>query len=216
MTKTTTTLLISLLVACGRGDKTSKKHDDKPQQAPAVVTRTSVRDVAVAQSHVCAVLSTGQVACWGELHGALEPLTTKPEVIPGVAGATAISETDCVLRGDKPAVCWDHERVVVDVPGTEGAKKIISRAWEPCFLLASGSVTCWDKHEKKSAPIRGLPKLRAIDNRSWGADEWCYVTEAGAVGCSGADVDESRKTLPRYSDSVDIVRTEQDTVCVLR
>ena len=117
-TKTTTTLLISLVVACG---KSSPKPHDKPAPAPPTAAHTGIRDVAVAQSHACAVLASGQVACWGELHGPLEPLTTKPELIPGITGATQISKEDCVLRGDKPAMCWDNERNVTEVPGTEGA-----------------------------------------------------------------------------------------------
>lgn len=216
MTKTTTTLLISLLLACG---KTSKKQPDNhaPAPAEAAVAHTRIRDVAVAQSHVCAVLATGQVACWGELHGPLEPLTTKPEIIPEIAGATAISEEDCVLRGDKTAMCWvvyDKERVVSEVPGTEGAKKIIEHEWNPCFLLASGSVTCWDRHEKKATAMPGLAKLRSIDR--WAYNEWCYVKDTGAIECSGDHVDDLGKTLPSYPDALDVVRVEQDTACVLR
>lgn len=211
MTKTTTTLLISLaVVACG-------KRGTKPHQAPpaeAAVARTTVRDVAVSQSHVCAVLSTGQVACWGELHGSLEPLTTKPQVRAGVTGATAISDEDCVLRGDKPAMCWDNEGNVSEVPGTEGARKIVKSDWNPCFLLATGSVTCWDRQTKKANTFPGLSKLRSID--SWGYNEWCYVKDTGAIECSGDHESDLGKTLPSYPDALDVVRVEQDIACVLR
>ncbi len=163
---------------------------------------------------MCAALGSGQVACWGELHGPLEPLTTKPEIIAGITDATAISDEDCVLRGDKPAMCWDNERVVSEVPGTEGATKIIRNDWNPCFLLKTGSVTCWSERDKKATPVEGLPKVRAIDN--WAYSEWCYVKDTGAIECSGDHVDDLGKTLPSYPDVLDVVRVEQDTVCALR
>lgn len=222
-TKTTTTLLISLLVACG---KSTPKPPDNPAPesatastaaaAPAaqIIGPTAVRDVAVAQSHACAILASGQVACWGELHGSLEPLTTKPQLVAGITGAIAISAEDCVLRGDKPAMCWDNEGTVSEVPGTEGAKKIVRNDRNPCFLLATGSVTCWDERAKKPKPVPGLAKLRSIDN--WAYNEWCYVTDIGAIRCSGDHAEDLGKALPTYPDAIDVVRVEQDTACVLR
>lgn len=219
-TKTTTTLLISLLVACG---ETNPKPPDKPATTTAPVAspaaapsigHTTILDVAVGQSHACAVLASGQVACWGELHGSLEPLTTKPELVAGVSGATAISPEDCVLRGDKPAMCWDNEGKVSEVPGTEGAKKIIRNDWNPCFLLASGSVTCWARLKKTVTPVPQLAKLRSIDR--WAYNEWCYVKDTGAIECSGDHVDDLGKSLPTYPDALDVVRVEQGTACVLR
>ena len=152
MTKTTTTLLISLLVvACG---KSSTKPHAKPP-AEAAVARSSIRDVAVAQSHVCAVLSTGQVACWGELHGPLEPLTTKPEIIPGITGATAISDEDCVLRGDKPAMCWDNERTVSEVPAPRTRRRSSTPIGTPAFSSRTARSRCWDAREKKATAEAG-------------------------------------------------------------
>lgn len=202
-------LLIVALVACG-GDREKKPPEPKPAEAPAAV-RTGVRDVAVSQSHVCAVLATGQVACWGELEGPLEPLTTKPQIVKGVTDAVAISDEDCVLRGAKPAMCWDHDGVA-EVPGTENAKKLVGDQWNPCFLLATGSVSCWK--DKKLTAVPGLAKLRAID--SWAYNEWCYVRDTGAIECSGDHADDLGKTLPSYADAIDVVRVDQSVACVLR
>src|SRR5699024_8654026 len=86
--------------------------------------------------------------------------------------------------------------------------------WNPCFLLATGSVTCWEPRTKKAKPMPGLAKLRSID--SWAYNEWCYVKDTGAIECSGDHAGDLGKTLPTYADAIDVVRVEQDTACVLR
>ena len=136
-------------------------------------------DVEVSQTHVCAVLASGRVACWGDLHGPLQPIVTTPVLLEGIDDAVSVAE-NCALRKQGPARCWrPAEWIAREVPGSEGAIDIASG---PCFLLADGSVRCLDAGNVL-APATHLTGLRAIDRDVYNAR--CIVRTTGKTECPG-------------------------------
>jgi hypothetical protein len=209
--------LLVLLVACGKGKGNTPAKGSASQGSAATSSTAKLGraiDVSVSQSHVCAVLASGQVACWGELDSVLAPLGTRPTLIEGVTDATAVAE-DCVLRGKKPAMCWDNQRVAKEVPGTENARQIVHGEWTPCFLLANGNVSCFDDRAERLEPVAGLTGVRAIDDRAY--SEWCYVRDKdGAIVCTGDHDTDLGKQLPVVPDAIGVSRIDQSMACVHR
>ncbi len=70
----------------------------------------NIVDLAAGTDHACAVLGTGEVACWGDIEPA--PVATDPRapaLVPGVSGATAIAAADggtCALLKTGEVWCW--------------------------------------------------------------------------------------------------------------
>ncbi|HTL37997.1 MAG TPA: hypothetical protein VL326_32925 [Kofleriaceae bacterium] len=211
--------LVVLLLGCGK----AKHHPPATggsagSGAPAALTAKLGRaiDVSVSQSHVCAVLASGEVACWGELDSSLGPLVTRPTLIKGVSGATAIADgLDCVLRGAKPAMCWDNDLAVKEMSGTEGARQLVHGEWAACFVLTNGSVACWDDRTRKLAPEPGLSDVRFLDR--WAYNEWCYVRDKdGQIVCTGEHANDLGPQLPAFADAVGVSRVAQSVACVFR
>ena len=98
--------------------------------APAV----PFTDVAVGESHACALRADGRVACWGDNgRGQAEA--------PG-GGFTAVAaggDRSCGLRSDATVACWG---LYAAVP--EGAFTAVALDAElSCGLRPDGSLTCW-------------------------------------------------------------------------
>ena len=211
--------LVILLCACGNSQPATPAPS-KPA-APASSDATPTADasrgplgpaikVAVAQQHVCAILASGQVACWGDVRGMMEPPATRPVVVPGINDAIAISPHDCVLRSKGPAMCWEQKLASFEVPGTEGARDLAEgRHGAMCFVLANGSVAC--EEDKRLVPVNGLTNIRAVDD--WSYNTWCLVRDDGQLECP--DEPDLGKA-PKYADAIDVIRYNQDTVCAVR
>lgn len=217
MDRLTAAWLIVLVCACGKGKERSKaKPGSASSPTPAATAKLGrAIDVAVTQSQVCAVLASGQVACWGDQKGSLEPLTPRPTIVKGVTDATSIGAERCVLRGAKPAMCWDNEAAVREIPGTENARQLAHGEWEPCFVLANGSVSCWDERAARLAPVSALTGVRSLDD--WGYNEWCYVRDKdGAIVCTGDHESDLGKQLPVFPDAISVSRVEQSIACAAR
>jgi YD repeat-containing protein len=139
-----------------------------PVVLPGGATATAV---SVGDHHVCALLNTGQVTCWGDdTNGQLGngPLTgdvaapPDPVTLPAGTSATAVSAAlnhTCVLLNTGEVTCWGADTLgqlgngptgAVDTPpppitlpaGTTATA--VSASWtHTCALLNTGQVTCW-------------------------------------------------------------------------
>jgi len=126
--------------------------------------------IAVNGAHVCALLSTGGIACWGNNSaGQLGDGTTTsngmPVMVMGISNAKAISlggNHSCALLGDGSVSCW----------GTNGSGQLGQPASVPYELTPTS-----------------VPGLSGVINISAGGQYTCAVLAVGSVQCFGADID---------------------------
>jgi alpha-tubulin suppressor-like RCC1 family protein len=119
-------------------------------------------------SHNCAVLSSGQLACWGDnSYGQLGDSTTVSSLVPvlatGVTGAVAVAQSSystCVVLGTGSVECWGYDvgtgslgtgtttspgapiLVPTKVVGVTQATAIAAGQFFNC-AIADGTVKCW-------------------------------------------------------------------------
>ena len=135
---------------------------------PAAVSGLSgATAITAGEYHVCALLASGTVECWGDnTYGELGNGTTSsvpsstPVAVGGLSGATAITAAGgyhtCALLAGGTVECWGYNAdgelgngtitdsgTPVPVSGLSGATAIAAGADHTCALLAGGAVECW-------------------------------------------------------------------------
>ncbi len=169
-----------------------------------------VRNFSVGAFHTCAVLTNGDVKCWGRYDGAT------PASVPGLAGgitATAAgSRHTCALTAAGGVKCWGSNDVgqlgdgttaprssPLDVTGlTAGVTAIAAGELHTCALMTSGHVKCWGYNAygqigDGTASNRLLPvdvsDLPGITKTIVGsAQHTCAVSRTGGLKCWGGNV----------------------------
>lgn len=133
--------------------------------------------VDVGGYHVCAVLSSGGVRCWGRVdEGQIgdggSAYLAEPTDVPGVTDATGVvagSSHTCVLAASGTVKCWgDNSKGQLgdgtfatrfaprDVAGlSSGVVAIAAGSEQTCALSASGTVRCWARPDDD--PARNTP-----------------------------------------------------------
>jgi alpha-tubulin suppressor-like RCC1 family protein len=145
------------------GDGVNGGERDEPI---GVVGITDVRQVAIGWPHACAVLSDGQLDCWGENRsGELGDGTTErkeaPIAVPGVSGVRQVSagEADsCAVLATGRVDCWGRgawevgqlgngtyggSLTPVEVENITTAIQVATETYGSCALLSDGHVECW-------------------------------------------------------------------------
>jgi alpha-tubulin suppressor-like RCC1 family protein len=155
--------------ACGRECGSSERCDEGDCEA-------DVLDVSAASTHVCAILSTGEVACWGYNQ---EKLLGDPEIPPSVyaksrvkglnASALELStgfNHSCARLENEELVCWgsNYAGLLARAPewGPNSAEplpvalsgaplEITAGNYNECVLTSADQVECWGD------PYNGIP-----------------------------------------------------------
>jgi alpha-tubulin suppressor-like RCC1 family protein len=122
-------------------------------EAPAAAPPTGhVVAIGAGDNSTCALLSSGQVMCWGD--AARRGNGGRPQVVAGIEGATQLavgSSHRCVLVG-AAVQCWGDNglgqlgtsaRGGVAVPIADGAVAVAAGSNTSCAVLRDGAVTCW-------------------------------------------------------------------------
>ncbi len=139
----------------------------------AVQGITDATFVSAGSQHTCALLSGGEVACWGVSEwlgdGDIgsescptvdsEECSTIPKAVSGIADATQIStagDQTCALLSNGHVDCWGYNvdgelgdgttrsaEVPVAVSGITDATQITAGGFQTCALLSGGVVDCW-------------------------------------------------------------------------
>jgi len=127
---------------------------------------SGVQAIAAGSSHTCALMTNGEVKCWGDNENAqLGDGATinqnKPVNVVGLSsGVKAVAAGDghtCALTGSGGIKCWGRNtsgqlgdgttlerRTPVDVNGlTSGVQAIATGISHTCALMISGGVKCW-------------------------------------------------------------------------
>ncbi|CAB5514306.1 hypothetical protein LMG26857_03365 [Achromobacter anxifer] len=146
------------------GDSTSKNNQLTP--VDVVGLTSGVKSIATGSSHSCAVLTTGEVRCWGANNmGQLGDRTAVDKITPVTAvGVTAKqvaigSTSTCVVNTAGGAQCWgangegqlgngtkNNSQVPVDVTGLAANVAYISlptNAQFACAVTTAGGAKCW-------------------------------------------------------------------------
>ncbi|HMJ10608.1 MAG TPA: choice-of-anchor D domain-containing protein [Polyangiaceae bacterium] len=161
--------------ALGYGNTARIGDDEFPAAAGDVNVGGSVVQVSTGHSHTCAVLSGGNVRCWGSsANGALgyaNPLTIGDDEPPAAAGAVRVGGSvtqvtagmhTCALLTSGNVRCWgsgsygslgygntttvgyyDHPESAGDVAVGGPVVQIAAGEAHTCALLSTGSVRCW-------------------------------------------------------------------------
>jgi alpha-tubulin suppressor-like RCC1 family protein len=142
---------------------------------PAAVHVTAI---AAGAEHVCALLSSGRVKCWGG----------------NLGGVLGFGRTPAERGGS-------HQRPVL-IKGISTARAVASGGYDSCALLAAGTVACWgqndlgqvgngasnpyDQATAVTAPaiVKGLTGAKQI---SVGLRHACALLSNGTVKCWGSD-----------------------------
>jgi hypothetical protein len=151
-------------VACW-GDFPVNENSETTTPVPVAGLESGVIDVAVGETHACALFSTGVVDCWGnprgEYNNAGPNWPAAPTPVPLGSPATAITSGDgfsCAIVAGGQIECWGsnmHQELgsravsdgVTPVPvmGLPAAAVGVwaDQATSPCALLKDGGVWCW-------------------------------------------------------------------------
>jgi alpha-tubulin suppressor-like RCC1 family protein len=154
-----------------------------------VVGITNAVGVGVGSFHSCAVLSSGQVDCWGyNGYGELGDGTTTRSSIPvaatGLRGAAAVAaETDnsCALESGGGVACWGYNASGQLGDGTsagpESCPASFANVAGPCSTTPVG--------------VSGITNATAVTagGSTSGTDHGCALQSTGGVECWGDNTD---------------------------
>ena len=166
--------------------------------------------LAAGGDHTCAILSNGEVQCWGT--GGAELGDGRAT---GITSAIAIGAGDrhnCVVLADGTVLCWgdnlsgelgngsygSSSRSPVAVTGISTATAVAAGAAHSCALLADGSVQCWGENSggqlgngtttdaHTPIAVSGISTAVAI---AAGANHTCAILVDGSMRCWGNNFD---------------------------
>jgi hypothetical protein len=169
-------------------------------------------DAGLGTGAVCAVLKSGEVACWGwqNLDKNNYEIPKKVLLVPGIVNASSVGvgmfgslETRvagaCAVLLDRTVSCWTFDEATIADPQTVGGLDNVSKvslggSGNRCALKNDKSVWCWGSNDKGQLGLgdKGIrtsptlvPSLSALSVSS-GTFHTCAVRTDNAVACWGA------------------------------
>lgn len=191
---------------------------DRAQTVPGAAVDLSGPATVIASgySHVCALLDSGSVMCWGRgNNGQLgNGSYTTPQHLPSkviglhgeIAGVAAGSAHTCAWTQAGNVQCWGNDSlgqlgdggdlvnqpIPVSVEGLSGpVERVEAGAFHTCAILAgSGAIECWGNYGIggfSSVPV-GMTGFDApAVALACGLGHTCAILNTGAVKCWGSD-----------------------------
>jgi len=178
-----------------------------PTPVPTISAATAISTGD--QYHSCAVVSGGEVYCWGL--GTLGQLgdgsmmdSLTPVRVTGITDAVSVSangRASCVVHRDGRVSCWGSGifygidgSVPMDADGLTDAVAVSVGDYHACALRATGTVSCWGLNSEFSlgtglAPginsVVDVPGVSNVVSVSAGSFNMCAVVADGSVWCWG-------------------------------
>jgi cysteine-rich repeat protein len=164
--------------ALGYGTTDSWGDDEAPSGAGNVVVGGQVQQLSAFGGHVCALLATGSVRCWGF----------------GESGRLGYGSTLNVGDDETPATAGD-------VPVGGAVQQIAAGGSHTCALLTTGAVRCWGSgqsgqlgygntndigDDETPASVGDVPVGGPVRLLAAGREHTCAVLTSGGVRCWGA------------------------------
>jgi len=176
-----------------------------------------VEDVSIGQAHICALLASKSVACWGE--NSFRQLgerdvkeSWQPSLVLGIGDVQKIEAGythTCALHSDQTVWCWGsnsegrlgtqsrtgHARPT-QVPDLEGVIDLVLGEEHSCALMADKTVKCWgnnnygrlgDPEDGHSHKPQTVPGLREVVSIAAGENHSCALIKDGTVFCWGQE-----------------------------
>ncbi|MEY4630183.1 MAG: hypothetical protein RIQ81_303 [Pseudomonadota bacterium] len=178
-------------------------YGNKPMLIPGL---TGVHSVSSGYGHVCALLQTGQINCWGfnsigQLgDGTEQPQSGQPPVnnpiiktVSGINNALQVSagnDGTCALLADRTVSCWGsyfllndgstsgYRKTPVAVPGVSNVVSIESGPFRVCAVMANKTAQCWP--EMLADPVPAFSNIVAITPHQ---RLHCALFEDGTIKC---------------------------------
>jgi hypothetical protein len=183
-----------LAVSTGTIDKTTT-----PQTINLASNAATSVSTGGSSFHVCAVLSSGHVRCWGENSSGecgIDPngpgfpsiVTTPADVgLTGVASVSAGNAFSCA--GLSTAVdCWGNDGSMFTPQAVDflaGSSNVAADSGRGCAILSNGGVECWtgtNSSATTAVTITGFSNATSLSYSSYHA-LGCVTTARGALYC---------------------------------
>lgn len=193
----------------GSGPSTSTSTAAVPTLVPGLGPAV---ELASSAAHVCALLASGELWCWGHnSQGQLGrpaasslPPASVPGLAPGLAHVAAGDEATCALTTDGGAWCWGANGngqlgtgtttpsiTPVRVQGPDAGFQALSLGAFSACALSQGEPWCWGYESPQvtsrsvPAPVPGLPPLASVDAKG---SHRCAVAMDGGAWCWGSNL----------------------------
>jgi alpha-tubulin suppressor-like RCC1 family protein len=181
---------------------------DQRYVVPAVDVGETVLDVSAGDEHVCAVVVTGEIHCWGDGPGTgtrrpwRERVAINRPVDAPFRRVHAAHASTCGVTEDGTLYCWGtdlrgelgHETAaeLVD-PATAGpvplpfaVRELAMGFRQTCAIVDAGAVACWGSEAGLAADARPVDLGGAAVRIHSGGRTFCALLEHGGVRCWGS------------------------------
>jgi hypothetical protein len=158
--------------------------------------------IAANDTHSCALLRDGAVACWGDAGNARldfmlhkgSPVIARVERVAEATQIGAAGRMACALHSKGTLACWGD---------TAARARLVARPRRPvdklvvgpngvCCVLDDHSVQCFhtpfEQNPSAGSVIAQAGKLRGVASLSLGSGHGCAVLQTGEVKCWGVDL----------------------------
>jgi hypothetical protein len=148
-------------------------------------------DLDVGNSHSCAALEDGAVACWGanyaDVLGPGAPSSAQPVRIAGVQGAVEVATSDelsCARTSVGEVACWGRGKAAPERVAGACAQQLTIAVNGVCAVDCSGAVSCWGDlpgYENRSPTPAVQPRFADVEEIRGGLSHFVARDRSGRV-----------------------------------